>query len=146
MEVWKKVDGYEDYDVSTLGNVRRFGRNLKPGLSNGYHYVNLSKDKIRKTMTVHRLVALTFIPNPEMKPTVDHIDKVRNNNCLSNLRWATHSEQHLHSPRSGKFGHRHIQPTPYGTYRVRIPRKSFNKNFKSLEEAIEFRDNYLASE
>jgi len=146
MEDWKTIEGYEDYEVSTLGNVRRSGRNLKPGLSRGYHNVTLCKEGIQKTMKIHRLVAFAFIPNPEMKPTVDHIDECKTNNCLSNLRWATHSEQHLHSPRSGKSGHLYICPRPSGTYRVEIQRKSLSKIFKTLEEAIEFRDNYLASE
>lgn len=46
---------------------------------------------------VHRIVAETFIPNPENKPTVDHIDRNTSNNCVLNLRWATHTEQRINS-------------------------------------------------
>ena len=58
-----------------------------------YRYVQIQG----KWRAVHRLVAETFIPNPDGKPTVDHIDRDTTNNSLSNLRWATHSEQRENS-------------------------------------------------
>lgn len=60
---------------------------------NGYHRVKIK----RKTYKVHRLVAETFIDNPENKPTVDHIDRDKSNNNVSNLRWATSQEQRENS-------------------------------------------------
>lgn len=56
-----------------------------------------------RNYAVHRAVAECFIPNPDNKPTVDHIDRNRSNNCVSNLRWATHSEQRINS--SQVIGH-----------------------------------------
>lgn len=61
--------------------------------SDNYCYVGIS----RRQYSVHRLVAETFIPNPENKTTVDHIDRVRDNNVISNLRWATPKEQNENS-------------------------------------------------
>lgn len=93
--------GYEgSYEVSSLGNVRSYmqtptgvPRELKKNISRyGYAYVALYSDKKVKLKRVSRLVAESFIPNPLGKPFVDHIDGVRLNNCVDNLRWVTGSE------------------------------------------------------
>ena len=82
VEIFKKIDGYPNYKVSNHGRVRndKFNRILKPRITtNGYHKVDLYKNNKAKTHKVHRLVAITFIPNPDDKPEVDHIDKNRTN-------------------------------------------------------------------
>ena len=93
MEEWKKIDDFE-YEVSNYGNVRRIGKKmLKPGLNTkGYYYVSLSKNGKVTKKTIHRLVAIAFIPNPDDKPFIDHIDHNRKNNNVNNLRWCTSSE------------------------------------------------------
>lgn len=104
MEIWKDIKGYEGlYQVSNLGRVKSLERIVNFGnqqrivkekiLSprdngNGYKTVCLQS----KYFYIHRLVAQTFIPNPDNKPQVDHIDTNKSNNCVDNLRWATHSE------------------------------------------------------
>lgn len=100
LENWKDVVGYENYQISNLGNVRSLNyrgtgkeKILRPGLnSNGYCHVSLWKDKTKKVMNVHRLVALSFIPNPENKPCIDHINGDRSDNREENLRWCTNKE------------------------------------------------------
>lgn len=91
-EVWEDIPGYLGFYASNLGGIKNglTGKIRKFSLSHGYHVVNL--DNIRNQF-VHRLIALTFLPNPENKPQVDHIDGNPLNNNLNNLRWATVEEQ-----------------------------------------------------
>lgn len=95
-EKWRDIAGYDGmYQVSDLGRVRslKFGkvRVLRPGKNgDGYLNVSLFKDKKHKTITVHRLVANTFIPNKdESKNQVNHKDENKQNNRADNLEWCT---------------------------------------------------------
>ncbi len=93
-EEFRKIQGYDNYSVSNFGNVRndKTGRILKHRVRNGYYYVELCKNSKRKNNYLHRIIAKTFIPNPQNKKFVDHIDNNRLNNNLENLRWATYQE------------------------------------------------------
>lgn len=92
---WRKISEY--YSINENGEVRndRTGhiKSAYTNPQNGYKYVDLWENSKTKKRPVHRLLAEAFIPNPEGKPTVDHIDGNRQNNALSNLRWATYGEQ-----------------------------------------------------
>lgn len=105
IEIWKSVVGYEGYyEVSNLGNVRALERVICDGtirparirkLCNdglGYKHVSLGKNGLNRTVKVHRLVAKAFIPNPENKPFLDHINTIRSDNRVENLRWVTPKE------------------------------------------------------
>jgi hypothetical protein len=94
-EVWKAINGYKNYEVSSFGKVKNIktGEILKAGSSkDGYIHVSLHTDGKGKKRSIHRLVAEAFIDNLDDKPCVDHIDNVRTNNNVSNLRWATYTE------------------------------------------------------
>lgn len=102
MEKWKDIDGFPDYKINSEGKILRISKNyyLKPCLdkSIGYFVVNLYDTKGRpRRKFLHRLIAEAFIPNPENKRTVNHIDGNKSNNELSNLEWATDSENMLHA-------------------------------------------------
>ena len=91
----EKKAGYDTYSVSDQGNVRndKTGRILQPGSDRaGYLMANLRKDKKSLIQKVHRLVAGAFIPNPENKKCVDHMNNDKKNNKLTNLRWVTYSQ------------------------------------------------------
>ena len=147
MEEWKDIAGFEGlYQVSSEGSVRRIssGRVLKHSIAGkGYLYVKLGRNF---RTTIHRLVSIAFIPNPEGKPTVNHIDRDKTNNKVDNLEWATYSEQSIHSPPPlGHLGHRNIYSNGKG-FCVSIKRNRtiiFNKTFQTLPEAIEARNNYI---
>ena len=92
MEIWKDINGFSGYQVSSCGRVWSIKRNkmLKPALkSNGYLQVCLYKDGIRNYIGVHRLVAENFIDNPDNLPQVNHIDEDKTNNHVENLEWCS---------------------------------------------------------
>ncbi len=150
MEEWRKIPGFEEYEVSSEGCVRggRWGHSKTPSTDkDGYLLIGLyNADKKQKTVRVHRLVALAFIPNPENKPEIDHIDRNKSNNLIHNLRWVDDSEQAINRNNFiGKSGQRNIHKNNCG-YIVRIRRHRqtiFSKHFKTLPEAIKARDDFL---
>lgn len=117
-EEWRPVVGYEGrYEVSNLGRVRSLdhkvkssnytgglwsrvypGKELTPYLGRGdYLFVHLCRDNKSRHYPIHRLVAFSFVSNPEGKPQIDHIDGDRKNNNAENLRWCT-CEENINNP------------------------------------------------
>ena len=93
-ETFLSVPGYEGlYEVSNKGNVKslRSGKLLKQSSNKGYKHVSLTKEGKSTCFGVHRIVAITFIPNPENLPEVNHKDETHDNNCVENLEWCTKS-------------------------------------------------------
>ena len=104
VEKWKDIPGYEGlYQASNLGKIRNEKtRNiLSGGIKRGYKEVILIKDNKRKYKLVHRLIALTYIPNNSNKPQVNHKDGNKLNNNVDNLEWCTRSENMKHAYRTG---------------------------------------------
>lgn len=104
--MWKKfiLDNQETlYSISDIGEVRNDKRNnlLKINNDKGYAHIGLHINGKIKNYRVHRLVALMFIPNPEGKPYVNHIDGNPLNNCVNNLEWVTPQENTIHAVRTG---------------------------------------------
>ena len=116
-EEWVPIKGFENlYEVSNRGNVKsiptitynsngrpytRKGRLLKPASKNGYKRVILFSKSKQKSYLVHRLVALSFIENPDNKPYINHIDGDPSNNILENLEWCTPKENVDHAIKTG---------------------------------------------
>ena len=116
-EIWKDIIGYENlYQISSLGRVKSLGnggsnaskeRILKYGNVRGYHKVTLCKQGKQKHFFVHRLVAMTFLPNPDNLSEVNHRDEQKTNNCISNLEWVTHKENSNYGTRNERIGKLH---------------------------------------
>ena len=98
MEVWKNIDGFDGrYQVSTWGRVRSINGIMKPYVNhNGYLKIGLMKNGKCHKKRINRLVAMAFIENPDNLPQVDHIDGNKQNNSITNLRWANNSENRRH--------------------------------------------------
>lgn len=137
-EVWKDLNGEfgYHYQVSSFGRVRSKNRKIKS--SNGviislrskilaqehhktnYYRVRLCVDKVKYSKSVHRLVAEVFIPNPENKPEVNHIDGNRLNNHLSNLEWTTKDENMKHAVDTGLIYNPFGEKARNSKYRTKV--------------------------
>jgi len=134
-EVWKTVVNFSKYNISNFGNVRnsKSQRVLKPANLNGYLANKIYNDDGKhKNMLIHRLVGLAFIPNPEDKTTIDHIDRDKKNNNLFNLKWATGTEQNRNQ----------IRPTNINSARAvwRLDKKTGERLevYKSVQLAMQW--------
>ena len=110
--IWKPIKNYSEfYEISSDGRVKSkdriiFDKNgLKLRLNKSkeispriglYKMVGLNKNRIQTQVSIHRLVAIVFIPNPENKRTVNHINWIKTDNRVENLEWATDKENTLH--------------------------------------------------
>lgn len=115
-EIWKDIPGYEGkYEVSNLGNVRSLNYNhtgeiklLKQGTNKkGYKLVNLCKNGKQKCYLIHRLVAMTFIPNPNNLPIINHKDENKVNNNVKNLEWCTIAYNNNYGTRNERTSESH---------------------------------------
>ena len=144
------IKGFENYLIFEDGKVynQKYDRFLKPD-NNGDRYltVNLYKNNIGYKRKVHRLVGQAFIPNPENKPTIDHIDRDKTNNNVENLRWATIGEN---AQNKGYYANNklNIKNISYDDIRdIYVFTKTINKirhfkRLKTLDEAIAYKEQY----
>jgi len=136
MEIYKDIIGYEKlYKISDMGNIVNSKGQLRKTVVTpfGYKRVCLCKNNKPVSHHVHKLVALTFIPNPENKPCINHINSIKTDNSVSNLEWCTHKENTKHMYQS--------KPTKKGMTldRANEIRKLYrSKNYKQIELAKAF--------
>lgn len=153
-EEWKDIPGWEGlYCASNFGRFLALSRivpkhhghrRVEPHLlipsihRNGYIKLTFCAGRKRKTVLAHRLVAMTFIPNPYNKPTIDHIDRNRQNNKVENLRWCTLSEnmhneltvEHCRNLNLGRINRESWRPV------VAIKNREVYKIYESIKQAV----------
>ena len=164
-EKWKDIKGFENYQISNLGNVKTKERyyinnlgykvHIKEKLMkfserSGYYVVNLRKNGIRYSKQVHRLVAENFLPSIENKKIVNHKDFNKKNNCVDNLEWCTQQEnvswskcnmKKIHIKNKDTYGITY-RNRGSGYYEIQIKKKFVGKAAK-FEDAIKIRNDEL---
>ena len=148
-----QIKGYENYLIFEDGVIINTdtGKEMKPGLDkDGYYRITLSKDKKTKTFRLHRLIANAFIPNPDNKPCVDHINRNRIDNRIENLRWVSYKENSRNQSCYNKLGYQHItkridKTMKQGfTYQFNINRPELKHCYsnKDLQVVIDYRNKF----
>lgn len=130
------IKDFKNYYCDKKGNIFSRKKKLKQSKRNGYLCVSLCNKGLCKTINVHRIIAGTFIPNPENKPQVNHINGIKIDNRVENLEWVTQSENAIHAIKKGLF-------TPPQKNRLDLSKEvyqydlqgNFIKKFPSVNEA-----------
>ncbi len=162
-EIWKQIEGFEGrYYVSNYGRVKVKGgtksknpvkewntpdRILKFNRNNsGYLTVGLGRrlDGTRRTKTVHKLVALAFLPNPNNYPEINHIDENKDNNCVWNLEWCSHKYNTHHNNDSMIKRGAEKQRQYFGQYDLDGKLIKVWHGFKKLDRETEYSRSYVA--
>jgi len=149
-----EIHGFPDYLIYPDGRVWSKKRNIflkECERKNNYSNVKIYNGK-QKTFMIHRLVAEHYIPNPENKPEVDHINRNKHDNRVENLRWVSSKENCKNRnpkrvQKNNKLGHKNISFTNNKTYKFLIQRKGVyvNKTFKTLTDALCYKFYFLLS-
>lgn len=151
---WRPIKGYPDYEISNFGeiisNKCNKRKRLKPNkVGSGYYQVVLTKNKVQKTLYVHRLVAENFIENKDNKLTVNHINGLKTDNQVTNLEWATQKQNIQHAFKTGlmentrKAGKKNAI-IAHESRKIPIYSKDLDLKFESCTEAaIYLQSNYF---
>jgi hypothetical protein len=167
-EIWAPIEGYEGYEISTKGRVRSYWKRIsirrqggnRAGFDNSIVLTDIPQKYLKlsdggggyytiriggKNELLHRIMAKTFLPNPENLTEVDHIDRNRQNYALSNLRWASTSQNRINTPirKDNKHGSKGIRyrhnKQKWQAYWSIDQKCIFSQYFDTKEEAIEHR-------
>jgi len=137
---FKQIEGFPNYLIYEDGGVWSNygkGRWIKAKIGDGYLKVSLFRDGKQNYFSIHRLLAIHFIPNSENKPCVDHKDGIRTNNKLCNLRWVTNRENDRN--RVNAKGVSFYEKDNLWLARWYVNKKQKSKSFKTEEEALKHR-------
>ena len=132
-EVYKKIKEFPNYEISNKGNIReKETKQIKSQsiCTGGYLQVRLKNKKYSKLCLTHRLVAQTFIPNPDNLPQVNHKDEVKTNNCVENLEWCTNRYNAIYGTKLKR-----TSESLKGRKRRKVRCKETNEIFNYLKEA-----------
>ena len=139
-----EIIDYPNYLIYSDGRVfnKKYNRFLKSNINRyGYQYIDLYYGGKRKKYVIHRLIAIHYIPNPENKPEVDHINRIKTDNRIENLRWVNRSKNNLNKgkQKNNKSGHKYISYDKFNdrwVFQKMINNKRVCKYFKTKTEAL----------
>ena len=144
------IENYENYIIFENGDIINVntGKKLNPTKdTTGYMRVGLYSNGVKTHFSVHRLIALAYIPNPENKPCIDHINRIRDDNRIENLRWATRLEnmQNKGMPKNNTSKTKNVfydKAHDLWKYEKTVNKIVHQVYFKTENEAIAYKINY----
>lgn len=97
----RQIAEFPDYTIDENGNVYKGSKKISHNVTSRYVLIGLNKNNKAYSRSIHRLLAITFIPNPENKPCINHINGIKKDNRIENLEWCTKKENIQHAVRTG---------------------------------------------